>query len=214
MCEWTRPARFTRQSVVVLALVLVGLLHRNALRARDAWSFRLASGLCDAARLEFLSAAPVFVYPHSDISQNAIVDSHAPLEFGNFFSRPFDLEEHKSPFGFVQDLVSELAFTHGFRLVYYAALIGYELLKIIGEALHFIVVRHRISDKNDLILSVSIQNHPLHKSLPIADCRFPIADWQLPDSQLALWQRTLNFRDVPIVNLQSSIFNSIILRHS
>jgi hypothetical protein len=89
----------------------------------------------------------------------------------------------------VQNLVSQLALAHGFSFVYDATLIGHELFEIVSEALHFIVVRYGIRDKDHLVLSISKQNHP-PRTLPIANC--PIANW--------FWSRIINFTIVPIGN--------------
>src|SRR6266542_1433094 len=159
-----------------LAFVILGKLIRGA---RASSFLRFAGGLCSAPCLEFLGSPAIFVDPHGDISQNAIIDSHATFQLGDLSSRSFNLEQDKRPLILVQDLVSQLALTHGFRFVYDATLVSDQLFEVICKALNFSVVRYRIGDENHLVLSMGIQTSLLLFRLPIANCRlvFGLRTW-------------------------------------
>src|SRR6266542_1633755 len=166
-----------------LAFVILGKLIRGA---RASSFLRFAGGLCSAPCLEFLGSPAIFVDPHGDISQNAIIDSHATFQLGDLSSRSFNLEQDKRPLILVQDLVSQLALTHGFRFVYDATLVSDQLFEVICKALNFSVVRYRIGDENHLVLSMGIQTSLLLFRLPIADCQLPISLWP---TDLDLWEQ-------------------------
>src|SRR6266545_3143633 len=68
--------------------------------------------LSSALRFKLFSTPTILINPHCDIANNAIVYAHAALQLGNLFARSFNFQQHKTAFGLMKNLVSQLPPAH------------------------------------------------------------------------------------------------------
>src|ERR1700682_3548297 len=135
--------------IIVIVAGELGRPLASGLRASK-WPFcRLARTLV----LELGSAAALLVHADCQIAKDAVVDAHAAFEFRNLFARALKLQIDKRAFSFVQNLVGQLAATERFSFSDGAALVGDDLLAGLSNLIHFILVRVRIDDEENLVLS-------------------------------------------------------------
>src|SRR6266508_4466188 len=68
--------------------------------------------LTSALSFKLFSPTTILINPHCDIANNAIVYAHAALQLGNLFARSFNFQQHKTAFGLMKNLVSQLPPAH------------------------------------------------------------------------------------------------------
>src|SRR5258706_2525724 len=71
-------------------------------------------GLLRSLRSKLLRAAAIFVHTHRDVANDAVVDAHATLEFGDLPAGTFDFQQPEAAFSFMKNLVCRLLLAQTF----------------------------------------------------------------------------------------------------